>query len=44
MWKELEITFQNAIFPDIAKFADLRWKYTDVSRNQGMYHLFLGLL
>ena len=44
--KELEIMYQNSIyilFPDIAKFADFRWKINDVRRTQGVsrdLHIF----
>ena len=28
-----------SVFLDIAKFADFRWKNTDVSRTQGVCHV-----
>ena len=37
--------FNLSIFPDIAKFADFRWKNADISRTQGVCHviyIFLG--
>ena len=28
-----------SVFPEKAKFADFRWKNTDVSRTQGVWHV-----